>query len=116
MSLHARRSAQNGFAVRVKLLVAGNEAHAAVERVEQDAVARIPDIKLHVARVQQKLLRLVRAEAEPDAQAAEIPILGSLVHQIIKRHSIAWDRLPPVVHALLQIEHDLVHDRCCTGK
>ena len=57
--------------MHVELLVAGQEAQAVVEREEQDAVARVPDIELRVARVQQEILRLVRAEAESEAQAEQ---------------------------------------------
>ena len=63
------RLSERGFTVCVELLVAGQEAHAAVERIEQNAVARVPDVELRIARMQQKPLRLGRAQAEPEAQA-----------------------------------------------
>ena len=65
------RARQLSEASPCELLVAGQEAQAVVEREEQDAVARVPDIELRVARVQQEILRLVRAEAESEAQAEQ---------------------------------------------
>ena len=55
----------------VEELVAGGEGKASVQGVEDDALARLFDVELGAAGVQEELLRLLRVQTQAEAQAKQ---------------------------------------------
>ena len=55
----------------VEELVAGGEGEASVQGVEDDALARLFDVELGTAGVQEELLRLLGVQTQSEAQAKQ---------------------------------------------